>query len=104
MTLLALGSGTLLGCASIFDLAPPVSDELMRTGAAAGAPRESLERGRRLYVEDCTRCHAPVAVGKYSRDQWDAILPRMAKTTRLDADETADLQVYIRAVVDENSP
>ena len=89
------------GCASIATLAPPVSEPMAMAAASRGTGRDVLERGRNLYIQDCARCHSPVAVRKLGSREWDRILPDMAIRTRLDQDALKDLQEYIGAVLGE---
>jgi mono/diheme cytochrome c family protein len=55
-----------------------------------------LYQGRRLYLTKCVRCHAPEPVLKYSRAQWDEILPEMIADTRLSAADAEAVTRYVR--------
>lgn len=54
-----------------------------------------LCQGRRIYLTKCARCHAPEPVLKYTRSEWDRIMPEMIEDTRLSA---ADADAVIRYV------
>lgn len=83
------------GCASLASLAPEVDPQMRAAAAARGLPAETLERGRHLYLTDCTRCHSPVALRDHSPAQWTAILERMVPLTGLKAEEKSALAAYI---------
>ena len=88
-----------LGCASVATRAPVVTAAMTDAAAVRGADPAALERGRELYVGRCTRCHGPVAVASRTPQQWQAILPRMAKESRLDSSQIAEVAAYIEAVI-----
>lgn len=92
-----LGLGT--GCLTIEQMAPPV------TSAFTAHPRSTLslatlEQGRSIYVQDCTRCHSAEPIVRYSKDRWEHIIARMAPESRLDESRTAALQAYVFAAHD----
>lgn len=74
--------------------APPVA----ALGVPAGAAQ--LEAGRAVYLGEskCARCHHPKPVADYPTDEWtNTILPRMAKKSKLTAQEYDDVRAYILA-------
>ena len=93
--------GLVVGCASIAELAPPVTENMVRVAAESGIQRTSLEQGRHLYLVDCTKCHSPVKIESLTRDQWSEVLPRMVQMTRLDPESLGDLEAYINSVTDK---
>lgn len=52
--------------------------------------------GKTLYEAKCQACHKLKNVDKYSNEEWDKILPNMAGKAKLNAEETAKIDVYIR--------
>jgi len=97
--LLAGGAGILLtlsGCLTIEQMAPPVGPEFLRIPRNA-ASLAVLERGREVYVTDCTRCHSVEPVVRYSEDRWRAIIDRMGPRSKLDESRAAALQSYVLA-------
>lgn len=61
----------------------------------AGMDSAALERGRRIYLTDCARCHAPEPIGKYSIAEWHEIMPPMIELTKLDAQAAHDVNLYV---------
>lgn len=88
------------GCASVANLAPEVDPRMRQIAAAQGLPAETLDRGRRIYLTDCARCHSPVAVRDHTPAQWTAILERMAPLTKLPDDDTDALAAYLELAAD----
>lgn len=52
--------------------------------------------GKMLYEAKCQKCHKLKNVDKYSGEQWNKILPNMAAKAKLEGEETAKIDVYIR--------
>ena len=92
-TLAALA--TVIGCATIDELAPPVGALALREGEAMGVTGENLERGRTIYITNCARCHSPEPVAGYSEAQWRETLPRMSHEAMLTAEEASDVRNYV---------
>jgi mono/diheme cytochrome c family protein len=84
-----------IGCATIDELAPPVSALALREGEAMGVTAENLERGRTIYITNCARCHSPEPVAAYSEAQWRETLPRMSHESMLTAQEASDVRNYV---------
>ena len=87
---------TLLGCLTIEQMAPPVGPEFSTMGMN-GVTRAVLERGREVYLSDCTRCHSVEPIDRYSVDRWRAIIERMGPESKLDESRAAALEAYILA-------
>ena len=90
--LFSLAAVLLSGCANLETTAPPVAMISTRGKDAA-----SLESGRRVYLEDCTRCHAPEAVREYSAARWPGIIADMAERSHLSASQRHDVLAYVLA-------
>lgn len=60
----------------------------------------TLVKGRTIYVTRCAKCHAVEPVKKYSREQWNTIIPDMAEETKLSPSETAAVAAYIYSILD----
>jgi mono/diheme cytochrome c family protein len=94
-----------VGCATINDLAPPVTADSLSVAQGMGFDPESIELGRTLYITACVKCHSPEAVTKYSSERWDEIIPRMAEQTELNDSDTEALTAYIRTTLElQDSP
>ena len=86
---------TVIGCATINELAPPVGELTLREGQTMGVLPANLERGRTIYITKCVQCHTPEPVTGYSEPQWRKTLPRMSHEAMLTAQETSDVRDYV---------
>jgi hypothetical protein len=87
----------LVGCLSIERMAPPVTAEFEGIGMQTGVTMSVLERGREIYLADCSRCHSVEPIDRYSTDRWHDIISRMKLEAKLDDRRTAALQAYVLA-------
>lgn len=62
---------------------------------AMNFPNAKVEDGYNLYAQSCNRCHKLKTVEDYSREQWDKILPNMAKKAKLTPEQEATVNEYI---------
>lgn len=88
---------TLMSCATLEQLAPPVDPMLVELGAIGTPDIAALTHGREVYLTNCIRCHGPEPVARYSLHRWPSIIDRMAKRTKLKVDEEADVLAYVLA-------
>lgn len=79
------------GCASLETIAPPVA-----TFATRGKDTALLESGRRIYLENCTECHAPDPVSDYA-DAWPRIIRKMALMSKLTPAQEHAVLAYVLA-------
>lgn len=63
----------------------------------SGASLENLTKGQTIYSTSCTKCHSIDPPEKYTKAEWDKILPRMSKKAKLTASDSEILGVYIFA-------
>ena len=84
----------LVGCKTLEQIAPP-ADERLAMASGAGLP--ALERGRHIYLNQCTDCHVAEPIRDYNRRQWAEILPEMNHESNLTPAQAADLKAYIDA-------
>ncbi len=59
-------------CMSLEQIAPPIA-----TLAAPPERASSLEQGRLIYLQTCSRCHAAPRILESTPAEWDTILPDM---------------------------
>jgi hypothetical protein len=63
-----------------------------------GITSERLAEGQKIYMQDCTKCHAMKEPGNYTPDQWEPILLRMfAKAKISDEHEKTLIRDYVIA-------
>ena len=96
-----LGANLLIGCvATSWDRVAPPVDVLAAAGMAdVPGQRAALERGRMVYLVDCSKCHVPEPILAYSVQDWGHILPEMIEETSLTAEKEADLRRYVESVL-----
>lgn len=90
--LLLCGALMMGGCANLETVAPPVN-----TLPARGKDTASLEDGRRIYLENCTRCHVAEPVRKFSAARWPGIIADMGERSRLSAEQHRAVLAYVLA-------
>ncbi len=71
------------------------SDKTTPTVAEVELPSVELQSGRTIYQKKCHRCHKLKVIDNYSAEQWDNILPAMAKKARLSEEDQALVKGYI---------
>ncbi|MEM1083570.1 MAG: cytochrome c [Verrucomicrobiota bacterium] len=92
---LLLGVLISAGCVVEEPIPPAPTAEM---AAASGVSGETLQRGRAVYMSDCTRCHEAKMPGDVSSKDWHVVLPGMAWNAGIsEADEEA-VEAYIKAV------
>ncbi len=62
------------------------------------ATRQSLERGRDLYVARCSGCHTLFAPAAYPAARWRQVLGQMAPRARLTGEESELVLHYLVAL------
>lgn len=65
------------------------------TDVESGDPQYTL--GRRIYRTKCAKCHAPEPVKRYSRAEWNEIMPEMIEETNLNSAEVSAVWTYVLA-------
>lgn len=69
----------------------------------SGTSIEHLAKGQAIYSSSCTKCHSIDPPEKYTKAEWDKILPRMSKKAKLTASDSEILGVYIFARAKEEA-
>ncbi len=92
------------GCATTDQLAPPVDERTVALGDDDGLDRETLVRGREVYLTRCTHCHSPEPIDLYPLEEWPSILDRMVAQSRLSAREQTDLRAYVTTTRRASAP
>ena len=90
--LLIFSTLLIAACASMDTAAPPVA-----MLAARGKDIAVLESGRRIYLENCTRCHVAEPVGKFSAARWPGIIADMGARAHLSAEQHRAVLGYVLA-------
>jgi hypothetical protein len=77
----------------------PVDPELEKAMIKVpGITAERLAEGQKIYMQDCTRCHAMKDPANYTPLQWEPILVRMFANAKLtDEHEKTLIRDYVMA-------
>jgi hypothetical protein len=86
--LLSIGS-TLLACT------PKTGEVVKHERTTIMTPSADLANGFELYQTNCGGCHELKNELDYSKEQWNVILPKMAKEAHLDAKQEKSIGNYI---------
>ncbi|MBP6091754.1 MAG: cytochrome c [Crocinitomicaceae bacterium] len=86
--LLSIGS-TLLACS------PKTGEIVKLERTTIMTPSADLANGFELYQSNCGGCHELKNELAYSKEQWQVILPKMAKEARLDASQEKSISNYV---------
>jgi cytochrome c5 len=92
---LVLGGAAMLvaSCAPLDKAAPRVETLALPPTADV----KMLEAGRQIYATSCTHCHGPARIDRHGDEhRWrQDILPKMCEKSKLSADQTALLELYV---------
>jgi hypothetical protein len=90
---IALGA-LLAGCAG--QLPPPTEADALRAATQfPGTTVGDLSRGRKLYVERCSACHALVRPEQKSPQEWPKLVQEMDERAKLGAQVSAEITRYL---------
>jgi mono/diheme cytochrome c family protein len=56
-----------------------------------------LEKGKTVFTNRCGRCHGLHDPKEFTAEKWDVILQRMVPRARLNPEDAADVEAYIKA-------
>jgi mono/diheme cytochrome c family protein len=75
---------------------PPSSSELNQLKQSNPAVDTSnIVRGYDLFSRNCQKCHRLKNPANFTEEEWDKILPKMAKRTKLTSDEVGLVHTYV---------
>lgn len=77
--------------------APPPATVADSVASTSQVPREDLEKGRAIFSAKCGECHDHPDIGFVSREEWPAIVDRMAGKADLGPADTKLLKDFILA-------
>lgn len=87
--ILAFGAAiTLIACA-------PKTAEVVKPVEKPSFPTTEIAEGSTLYQENCGKCHKLKTVTSYSAEEWQKIVPRMAKKAKIDASAESKVLAYV---------
>jgi cytochrome c5 len=68
------------------------------TVAAAEPDAKFIERGRKVYVSKCARCHKFYDPNKYDDATWQMWMGKMKTKSRLKDDDYQMLEAYVNTI------
>ncbi len=68
------------------------------TAVLKDIPAEEMNIGKKLYVTNCTKCHALKDPYKYNVEDWNKILPDMFKRANIDEATKESISKFIYAI------
>lgn len=71
----------------------------MAMAEASGESALTLQRGRAVYMSDCSRCHKAKMPKEISTEDWHVILPGMAWNAGISKGDEEAVEAYINAVI-----
>ena len=90
------------GCTAIEVLAPPVDNLFVAEAKLSPEETISLQKGRKIYLNMCQRCHSPRQVDKISAKAWKKHIPKMYKKAKLFPEEQELLEAYLKTAAPIN--
>ena len=90
------------GCTTIETLAPPVDNLFVSEAKLSPEETISLQKGRKIYLNMCQRCHSPRQVDKISAEAWEKHIPKMYKKAKLFPEEQKLLEAYLKTAAPIN--
>ena len=92
----------LAGCTAIEVLAPPVDNLFIAEANLSKEETAYLQKGRKIYLNMCQRCHSPRQVDEISAKAWKEHIPKMYKKAKLFPEEQKALEAYLKAAAPIN--
>lgn len=75
--------------------AAPVASAPVQEASKTVALTPELEAGKKLYDNNCAKCHKLYEPKKFTKEEWAPILVRMGKKAKLDETQMASISNYI---------
>lgn len=85
----------LFGLGLFFVACSPKTTSVAEEAEVLNFPNETVSTGYALYGQQCAKCHKAKTVKDFSREEWNSILPRMAKKAKLEEGQEAKIDAYI---------
>lgn len=76
-------------------LIPNETDVARVSDKFSGYTLSELSEGKTLYEENCKKCHGLKKPNKYTEEQWNKIVPVMAKKAKIDAQQEESIRRYV---------
>lgn len=75
--------------------APKLTDQQKLDEIKQNYTQAQLEEGHTVWQASCGKCHTLYAPGTRNFDQWERILPRMAREAKLSSVDAGKVRAYI---------
>lgn len=90
------------GCTAIEVLAPPVDNLFVSEAKLSQEEAAHLQKGRKIYLNMCQRCHSVRQVDEISAEAWEKHIPKMYKKAKLFPEEQKAVEAYLKAAAPIN--
>ncbi len=88
-------------CATL--LPEPTAQDGARSNAIwPGVQLSDLQRGRKLYLENCASCHRLHLPSELETAQWERIMVKMQRKAKIDDLKKDSIMKYLLTFADEN--
>jgi mono/diheme cytochrome c family protein len=88
----------LASCETTLTSAPPVTTAFVQAGRHAHADAETLEAGRKVFLNRCITCHALPEVARYDSKRIPEIVGWMSERAHLTPEQKEALIKYLLTV------
>jgi cytochrome c2 len=88
----------LASCETTLTSAPPVTAAFVHAGRHEHADAQTLEAGRKVFLNRCITCHALPDLGRYDSGRLPGIVSWMSGRARLTPEQKEALTKYLLAV------
>lgn len=88
----------LAGCETTLTSAPPVTPAFVRAGGEQHADAQTLEAGRKVFLNRCIPCHALPEIARYEAERLPRIVNWMSSRAHLTPEQKEALTKYLLTV------
>jgi cytochrome c1 len=89
-------AAALLGAGCAGQLPPPTAADALRASAQwPGTSVDELARGRKLYIEHCSGCHALYRPTDRPAEVWPKVVREMTVRSKLTDDKASEITRYL---------
>jgi hypothetical protein len=78
-------------------LAPTTADVTIAQSHWQGTTIDQLKQGYDMFMDKCTSCHGIKNPQDYSEDDWNTIMPKMARKSKITQEQSDLIFHYILA-------
>ena len=80
-------------------LALTTSFGIFSVNAQDASERTLVEKGAKLYSENCGRCHNPRPASDYSKKEWSVVMPHMREKAHMTGKESLAVEAFLASTL-----